>query len=425
MIAWPSTQARPVQWLQAFRRPVVPASAPLQGWRDAATQVALAALGLVLPYSSAGVSMLLGVLLLIALCSVGTMRRTEAWREPTAAIGLLLFAYIALHTLLDGPWTLAGVSAVNKYHELLLFPVLLAIIGSTTRPQAFLWGLAAGSLGYAIAHWLAPWLPALELELAPKRISAGFCLALSAYLLLHEKGRWAWLWRGDAALLAFTALTRIDGRTGLVVLLLLAVWTVWRQSPRNWRLPAAGVVGLIMVLVALASPPVNKRLQETWAGIASMRLDTGTSTSIRLALLTNGLTVAADHQPLGVGYARYAQFHEPVARHRLSREPGWKPDHNGAWEVLSNNPHNEYLMQLACGGLPALVLFLSWLAAPALRRDPDGRAPPALVGVAIAFGFACLFNSLLMDFVEGHYYMAVLAFLLARERRATTPPAPA
>ena len=424
MIAWPSTQARPVRWLQAFRRPIVPASTPLHGWRDAATQAALAALGLVLPYSSAGVSMLLGVLLLLALCSLGTMRRTEAWREPTALIGLLLFAYIALHTLLDGPWTPAGASAVNKYHELLLFPVLLALVGSTTRPQAFLWGLAAGSLGYAVAHWLSLWVPGLEAELSPRRISGGFCLALSAYLLLHENGRWAWLWRGIAAVLALTVLTRIDGRTGLVVLLLLAVWTVWRQSPRHWRLPSATAVGLVVVLLAVASPPVNKRLQETWAGITSMRLDTGTSTSIRLALLTNGWTVAADHQPLGVGYGRYAEFHEPVARQRLSREPGWKPA-NASWEVLSNNPHNEYLLQLACGGLPALLLFLGWLAAPALRRDPDGRAPPALVGVVIAFGFACLFNSLLLDFVEGHYYMAVLAFLLARERRATAPPPPA
>ena len=125
-----------------------------------------------------------------------------------------------------------------------------------------------------------------------------------------------------------------------------------------------------------------------------------------------------------MGYGRYVDFHEPVARRRLSREPGWKPEH-ASWEVLSNNPHNEYLMQLACGGLPALARFRGWLAGAAVRRDAAGRAPPALVGVALAFGFACLFNSLLLDFVEGHYYMAVLAFLLARERRATAPPPPA
>ena len=424
MIAWPSPQVGPSQWLQRFRRPAVPAPVPLQGWRDTAAQAALAALGVVLPYSSAGVSMVLGMLLLLALGSFGTMRRTGSWREPTAAIGLLLFAYIALHTLLDGPWTVAGVSAVNKYHELLLFPVVLAVMSSTHRPQAFLWGLAAGSLGYAMAHWISPWLPALAAELAPKRISAGFCLAVSAYLLLHEKGRLVWLWRGIAALLALTALTRIDGRTGHVVLLLLAVWTMWRLAPKRWRLPAAASAGALVVLLAMASPPVHDRIKETWNGLASMRLDTGTSTSIRLALLTNGWTVAVAHQPLGVGYSRYAEFHEPVARQRMAREPGWKPE-NASWEVLSNNPHNEYLMQLACGGLPALVLFLGWLAAPALRREPDGRAPPALVGVVIAFGFACLFNSLLLDFVEGHSYMAGLAFLLARERRATAPPPPA
>lgn len=423
MIAGTSTQARPLQWLQALRRPPVPAHAPLQGWRDAATQAALAALGGVLPFSPAGVSVILGVLLLIALCSVGTIRRTQAWREPTAAIGLLLFAYIALHTLIDGPWTLASLSAVNKYHELLLFPVLLALVVSSSRPQAFMWGLVAGSLAYAVAHWLSPWLPALAEELGPKRISAGFCLALSAYLLLHEKGRLVWLWRGIAALLALTVLMRVDGRTGHVVLLLLAMWTVWRLSPLRWRLPAAVAAGLTVALLAVASPSVQNRIKETWTGVASMRLDAGTSTSIRLALLTNGWAVAMAHQPLGVGFGRYVEFHEPVARQRLAREPDWKPE-KASWEVLSNNPHNEYLMQLACGGVAALALFLAWLAAPALRRDPDGRAPPALAGVVIAFALACLFNSLLLDFVEGHFYIAVLAFLLARERRASAPPPP-
>jgi O-antigen ligase len=421
MTAGTSTQARPLSWLQPFRRPPVPASPPLQGWRDAATQAGLAALGCVLPFSSAGVAVMLGLLLLLALCSVGTIRRTEAWREPTAAIGLLLFAYIALHTALYGPWTPASLSAVNKYHELLLFPMLLALVGSTSRPQAFMWGLTAGSLGYALAHWISPWLPALAEELAAKRISAGFCLAVSAYLLLHEKGRNAWLWRGIAALLALTVVTRIEGRTGHVVLLLLAMWTVWRVAPRRWRVPAAISAGLAVVLLAMASPPVQNRIKETWNGVASMRLNAGTSTSIRLALLTNGWTVAKEHQPLGVGYGRYAEFHEPVARQRMAREPDWKPE-NASWAVLSNNPHNEYLMQLASGGLPALALFLAWLAAPLLRRDPDGRARLALVGVTIAFAFACLFNSLLLDFVEGHYYMAVLAFLLARERRAAAPP---
>lgn len=423
MTAGISTRERPAGWLQALRRPPVPASPSLRGWRDAASQASLAALGAVLPFSPAGVSVMLAVLLLLALCSAGTLWRTQAWREPVAAIGLVLLGYIGLHTLLVGPWTWAGLSVINKYHELLLFPVVLAILVSTSRRQPFLWGLAAGSLGYALAHWLTPWLPDLADELAPKRISAGFCLAVSAYVLLHEKGRLAWLWRAIAAVLALTVVLRIEGRTGHVVLLVLAVWTVWRLRPGRWRWPATVGTGAAVILLTLASPPVQHRILETWTDLASMRLDSDSSTSVRLALLTNGWTVAASHQPFGVGYSRYAQFHEPVARERLAREPGWRPERE-SWAVLSNNPHNEYLMQLACGGLPALTLFLGWLLAPGLRRDRADRVPPAVVGVVVAFAIGCMFNSLLLDFVEGHFYVAVLAFLIARERRATLPPSP-
>jgi O-antigen ligase len=239
-------------------------------------------------------------------------------------------------------------------------------------------------------------------------------------VLFHEGGRRAWLWRAIAAILAATVLFRIDGRTGHLILLMLALILVWRLRLGRWRLPVLVVAPLLLVLLALASPSVQKRLQETWVGVASQRLDAGTSTSIRLALLTNGWTVAATHQPFGVGFSRYAEVHEPVARQRLSREPGWDP-RSDAWEVRANNPHNEYLMQLACGGIPALALFLAWLVAAGLRRDASDRAPPALTGVVLAFAVACLLNSLLMDFVEGHFYMAVLAWLLARQRRAAVP----
>ncbi|TFY99141.1 hypothetical protein EZ313_21455 [Ramlibacter henchirensis] len=384
-------------------------------------QAAMAGLGFVLPFSPAGVAWFMAALLVVALCSLRHVSRTAAWREPTAAIGLLLFAYIALHTAVAGPWTLASVGSVNKYHELLFFPVLLALFAATSRPRAFLWGLGAGTLAYALAHWVAPWFPALSQELAPKRISAGFCLALAAYLMLHQGGRFAWMWRGIAAVLAATVLFRIEGRTGHVVLMLLAIASVWNLRPGRWRMPAAVGACVALVLVAFNAPPVQTRMKETLSGLSTMRMGAETSTSIRLALLANGWTIAAAHQPLGVGFSRYAEFHEPVARRRLAQEPDWNPQ-KASWEVFANNPHNEYLMQLACGGVPALALLLAWIAAAAFRRDASGRAPPALTGLVLAFAVGCLFNSLVMDFVEGHFYTVVLAWLLAGERRAAAPP---
>jgi O-antigen ligase len=424
MIVDTSPQAQSLPWLQALRHPPAPAVPRLAGPRDALLQVALVALGLVLPFSPAAVSVLLLLMSFLALFSIEPLRRTAAWREPVAAIGLVLFAYVALHTLLAGPWTPASLSIVNKYHELLLFPVLLALFIVASRPQAFLWGLAAGSLAYALAHWTAAWIPWLGAELGSKRISAGFCLALSAYLLLHERGRLAWLWRCIAAVLALTVLFRIEGRTGHVVLLLVAAVALWRLAPARWRLPATVAGCAALLVVALASPTVQMRLQETIDDLEATRAGPVTSTSIRVGLLANAWSVASAHQPFGVGFARYAEYNEPVARRRIAEELGGDPE-RALLEVRASNPHNEYLMQLAGGGIPALALLLAWIVAAALRRDASQRAPDALPGVVLAFAFACLFNSLLLDFVEGHFYMAVLAFLLARERRAAAPPAPA
>jgi O-antigen ligase len=88
--------------------------------------------------------------------------------------------------------------------------------------------------------------------------------------------------------------------------------------------------------------------------------------------------------------------------------------------TYSDNPHNEYLLQSGAGGLPALALFLLWLALP-LRlalRPSAGPWAGTLGCVTVAFAVGCLFNSLLLDFVEGHLYGAVLAWLLAQRDTA-------
>ena len=78
------------------------------------------------------------------------------------------------------------------------------------------------------------------------------------------------------------------------------------------------------------------------------------------------------------------------------------------------NPHNEYLMQLVGGGFAALTLFLAWLVLPMMRKGQSVGVHTSLVGIALAFAAGSLFNSLLMDFVEGHLYVALLVWLLAQ-----------
>ena len=78
--------------------------------------------------------------------------------------------------------------------------------------------------------------------------------------------------------------------------------------------------------------------------------------------------------------------------------------------------------RLGAGGLPALALFLVWIALPlyaALRPGAqDPRAASMLACVTLAFAAGSLFNSSLLDFTEGHIYAALAAWLLAWRRPA-------
>ena len=68
-----------------------PLSAPmpqrLAGWRDTALQAALFTLGVFLPFSSAGVSLSLAAILVLALGAAPAVWRCRPWREPTVASG--------------------------------------------------------------------------------------------------------------------------------------------------------------------------------------------------------------------------------------------------------------------------------------------------------------------------------------------------
>lgn len=375
---------------------------------------ALLALGLFLPFSTAGVSLSMAVLLLLCLLAPRRLWATAPWRQPMLLVGLLLLVYIGLHTLaVSGVPRVAGTEA-NRYHELLMLPLLWGLLHLSRKPRLLFLGFATGCVVYAGMHWAAPYVPKLAAWLGPRRISSGFALAVGAFLL-YEHARLGLLPRlaayAASALLAATALFANDGRTGHVLVLLLLGCVAWRSASRRWRLVVAIAAVVASALVASMSTAVRSRVQETLNATAVSAEPS--STAIRLMLLRNGVEVARQNYLLGTGWPTYSAAYE-----RVSIANGDPP---GNWR-RSENPHNEYLMQLGAGGLPALALFLAWIALPlyaALRPGAqDPRAAGMLACVALAFAAGSLFNSLLMDFTEGHIYAAMAAWLLAWRRQA-------
>jgi len=402
----------------ALRRPVLPQPAPLPPMLDRIVAVALAAYGFFLPWSVAGTNVTLAVLLLLAIVSGAAVWRSKPWREPTIAVGLLLFAWIVLHTLvLDGPGRLR--SPVFSYKELLAAPILFALFRLCARPAWFFRALVAGTLAWAAFNWSALLSVHMSNELLPSRISASFDFALLAFLLL-EQGRHAarpWPWRAAAAFLSVTVLFAMEGRTGQLVLLLLLALAAWLHSPPRWRLGALLLVPVLIAALALESGNVQRRMAETSSAVEHTTQVPTTSTAIRLELVRHGATLAREHWLLGGGYTHYAQLHEDAVRRAYADDPARRDLWQSQWARLGN-PHDEYVMQIVGGGLVSLALFVAGLAMPVVRRRADGRAVPALLGAVLAFAVGCLFNSLLLDFVEAHYYTALLAWLLARESTA-------
>lgn len=397
------------------RASVVPPALALAKPLDMLLCGALAGLGFVLLFSVAGVSLMLAVLAVLALAAAPAVWRSAPWREPVIAVGLILLAYIAVHTIWTSGFTSAAWQGINRYHELMMAPVLLALFRIVSGKRLFFQGLICGALAYAAAHWTGTFWPQLARYLEPRHISAGFGLALCAYVLL-EQARHSprpWPSRIAALFLAVTVLFAVGGRTGHLVLLLLVACAAWLHSPRRWRWAMVVVVPLVVLVMGLGSNAVQKRMADTLSGSQQGLDGTLSSTGIRIELLRTGLDLVGIHFLAGAGFARYAQVHEQSALARYGSDPERRVLLKSQWP-RTTNPHNEYLMQLVGGGVAALALFLAWLTLPMLRAGRRSGVRASLVGIALAFALGCLFNSLLMDFVEGHVYVALLAWLLAQ-----------
>jgi heptosyltransferase-3 len=381
---------------------------------------AFAALGFFLPFSSAGVSLALAALALLSLARPRFILAAQPWKEPTMAAGLALLAYIAIHTLWTTGPGLAGVVTINHYQELLLAPLLFALLKDARCRRVFLRALFIGVTLLALAQWGALVLPRLATALSSRRISVGFALALCAFMALMQAQSRPRRWPGRAlaAFLAATVLFAVNARTGHVVLIVLVSYAAWQHSPRRWRWAAVLAAPLLVMVLAMASGAVGSRLKETLAASQSVpAAGPLSSTAIRVNMIQVGADLVRRYALTGAGFANYSAVHEQAARARYGQEPAiiGDPSH---W-VRTSNPHNEYLMQLIGGGVVSLGLFLLWLGLP-LRAAARARAPVAgmLAGSVLAFAIGCLFNSLLLDFVEGHLYMALLAWMLAEHRFA-------
>ena len=398
-------------------------SAPrLDSFSHRSTRAAVAAagaIGFAIPVSVALDNILLGVVLLAWLAGGGPRSLpADLPRTRVAQAALALFALLAAGIL----WSAhpaEGLHVLGKYADLVFVPVFATLFhAAADRRRAAACLIAALLLTLVLSYLTRAGLvpqgyPSIgtpaEPEVFKKYLTQNILMACGAFLfavLAREAAtpRARLAWSAAAAFAAVNVLFMLSGRSGQIILVLLAAYfciAAWR-----WRGVLALVLAAVLAAGVLTAKADNDALSQPAggprkSGFATVLRDfeawregrlSSTSTAQRLDYAVTSLAILREHPLAGVGTGGFADaYARQVEGSR--REP-------------TVNPHNEYLnlgVQLGLPGIALLVLLfaLVWREAAAL---PTALERDLARGLALAFAAGSLLNSLLMDHAEGLFF---------------------
>lgn len=243
-------------------------------------------------------------------------------------------------------------------------------------------------------------------------IQTSFCMALAAYFLgqkVIEHSRFRWPIVLVLLALTYQILFINTGRSGYIIFFGLMIILFCQAA--GWKgILLAGIVGFVLAGLLFTVPSSFKqRLEQVRHGFtmfADKKQMRETSTSIRLLFIDGAIHVIKKHPIIGTGTGSivYATGHDTHIKSMYA----------------INNSHNEYLnvaIQLGLIGLAILLLLQYFIFYDAFKLPTHWRRIAHATWFAIAFG--CLFNSWLMDTVEGHFFIVfiMLAFAASHDNR--------
>ncbi|MDD3610125.1 MAG: O-antigen ligase family protein [Halothiobacillaceae bacterium] len=381
-------------------------------WLAVATAVAV-------PLPTAWVGITSGLFLLAWLAGGGFAAKGRAlWAHPVARASLLLCGLFLLTVAWSSAPLKLALDGWGHYRELLLLPLMIAVL--QTAPDPLRWGqrlLYGFLLSFAFAllwsylQWFG-WVPIYGgigiYGAFSGHIGFSIMLAFVVFagfrLALQDRPRRA-LWAVFALLALFNLFFVNTGRTGQLLfffLVPLALFQLWRW--RGLGLAMLVVAGLSGGLYAL-SPNFQERVTAAVGDIHAYQAgNSSTSWGLRLEFWNNSLQLAAEAPVLGQGMGGFV-----TAYTALADQQGLTGDHR------ADNPHNEYVMVLVQTGGLGLALLL-WLFAVQWQQS-RGQAIAQALWLLIVVG--CLFNSFLLDNLEGHFWATMSAALYLRARAGT------
>jgi O-antigen ligase len=389
------------------------ATNPWQNRGERLGEISLVLIGFTIPLSTAlcaGVFPALAVvawLMLRGWRGVPTLLR----ENRVALLCVALFAWLGVAAIYGGGSEAFGIW--KKYRELALVIIYMGLTVTLPNRQRAVTALAIGLLVAMQVSFMqaAGMLPMKHGNpVLSSSLTQGALMAWLAFWLLHYHRKTGL--KGILALLVLVLANLfflVDSSTGVVLVLALGL-LFGLQTLRRAKL--AVMAGGLLAVVAFAfavSPMFRTATQEDVKAVQEMLngKTTFTPTGERLQFYRNSLTLFSQAPVFGHGTGR---FHEKYAAHVA-----------GTKQVVTANPHNEYLMVGVQSGLigVGILLALFW----ALWRSAagwEGMDRWLAQGMVVWLAVGCCFNSFILDSREGMLF-ALLAALYAKPPIVQTP----
>ncbi|MFK5985128.1 MAG: O-antigen ligase family protein [Pseudomonadota bacterium] len=366
---------------------------------------------------------LLLVLFLILLVKNKTLEQIKSSIYPLAVkVGLVLLALIFIQTLTSPEKFSIAISHFTKYRELLLLPVLVFVLNNSQWKKIIYYSFLAGIVMMLMHSYMQYFILADassdDIEKYTSfvgRIAGAIMLAFACYAFLEEalKNKTTinfWLWLGLFILSSFALLFFYNGRTGILIYLILFIIWGFRFLGVKGSLITSFIMLILLVIIFQSSEEVRERTKQTQRQLSSLFNSEHPEDVKEIKGVVKEGVLSREVMYLRV-FAMIKQ--RSIIENIFGSGTGSLNYHSQKKQYEVENPHNEYLLIFYENGIAGLMLllgffFFAWYQSNQL----DEHEKWLLRALVITFTIGSLVNSLLLDNKEAHFYILLLAALI-------------
>jgi O-antigen ligase len=317
---------------------------------------------------------------------------------------------------------------VGKYSKLLIALVFLSLLHEDIWRKRSWYAFSLGMLYILVltyaSIWInVPWSATHELgwgvnhtlvgDYITQNVMMSFFVVLSltnAQFSVVLWKKWAWYITSILASLCVTHLSQ--GRTGYLVLSAALIAFFFSLVKPKYRIMTVLGISAILIMGLLTSHTMTQRFEQAWQEAKNHNTNIHTSIGHRLFNYKVTIELIKERPITGWGTGSYSQEMCKVVRDpNLCKEFGW-------------HPHNQFLLFGQAHGLLGIVAYLFLIYRVFSQKGTSNPSGRLLIPCFTAIWMIdSLFNSPLFSSRENHFFMFVMALLMANLN--STPKLPA